>query len=212
MKNVKVLALSAAVAGVMMSGVAMAGASANAALTSNYVWRGFTQTDDGLAVQGGADYAADNGLSVGIWASNYDFIVDDGFEYDIYGGYAGTSGDFSYNAGVIRYAYTGDTDASTEVYVGGGFGPVSATVYSLIDPSDVDSTYVTLGYKATVSEIGINPYYGSWSGDVADGAHYGIIASKNVSGFDLSATLDISSEDLADDTYFFVMAKKTFEL
>lgn len=212
MMNVRLLALGVAVAGAVVSGAAMAGASANAALTTNYVWRGLTQTDDGLALQGGADYAADNGLSAGIWASNYDFVTDDGIEYDIYGGYAGKAGDFSYNAGVIRYAYTGDTDAATEVYAGGGFGPVSLTYSTLVDPSEADANYLLFAYSAAVSEIGINAYFGSWGGDDADGSHYGVTASKEVSGINLSATLDISDEDLADDTYFFVMAKKTFEL
>ena len=44
--------------------------SANASMTSNYIWRGLTQTENEAAVQGGIDYAADNGFYIGTWASN----------------------------------------------------------------------------------------------------------------------------------------------
>ena len=38
--------------------------SANASMTSNYIWRGLTQTENESAVQGGIDYAADNGSTL----------------------------------------------------------------------------------------------------------------------------------------------------
>ena len=38
--------------------------SANASMTSNYIWRGLTQTENEAAVQGGIDYA---GIVVFIW-------------------------------------------------------------------------------------------------------------------------------------------------
>ena len=47
--------------------------SANASMTSNYIWRGLTQTENEAAVQGGIDYAADNGFYIGTWASNVNY-------------------------------------------------------------------------------------------------------------------------------------------
>lgn len=47
--------------------------SANVALTSNYVFRGVSQTDNGPAIQGGFDYEyTPFGLYAGVWASNVD--------------------------------------------------------------------------------------------------------------------------------------------
>lgn len=47
--------------------------SANVALTSNYMFRGVSQTDDGPAIQGGFDYEyTPLGLYAGVWASNVD--------------------------------------------------------------------------------------------------------------------------------------------
>ena len=42
----------------------------NTVAISNYVWCGDTQTNDASAIQGGADYAHESGLSVGVWTSN----------------------------------------------------------------------------------------------------------------------------------------------
>ena len=46
--------------------------SANVSFTSDYIWRGMTQSD-GPAIQGGFDYANDSGFYAGIWGSNVNF-------------------------------------------------------------------------------------------------------------------------------------------
>ena len=43
--------------------------SANVGITSDYIWRGMTQSD-GISIQGGFDYAAENGFYAGIWGAN----------------------------------------------------------------------------------------------------------------------------------------------
>ncbi|MEO1474307.1 MAG: TorF family putative porin, partial [Pseudomonadota bacterium] len=46
--------------------------SGNVTLTSDYVWRGISQSNEDLAIQGGFDYA--NGMFyAGTWASSIDF-------------------------------------------------------------------------------------------------------------------------------------------
>ena len=62
--------------------------SANVALTSDYVWRGVSQTLEDPAIQGGFDYAHDSGFAAGVWASNVDFyetgdIDDDGADMEL---------------------------------------------------------------------------------------------------------------------------------
>src|SRR5262245_8792596 len=53
--------------------------SANVALTSEYVFRGISQTDDSPAIQGGFDWSLEKlgslplGLYAGIWGSNVNF-------------------------------------------------------------------------------------------------------------------------------------------
>ena len=44
--------------------------SGNVTLTSDYVYRGFTQSDAGPAIQGGLDLNHTNGFFAGVWGSN----------------------------------------------------------------------------------------------------------------------------------------------
>jgi uncharacterized protein (TIGR02001 family) len=86
--------------------------SANAALTSDYKFRGISQSDEDPAIQGGFDLAHESGFYIGTWASSVDF-GGNGFgsiELDVYAGFGGDIGDtdFSYDVGVLYYAYPGD--------------------------------------------------------------------------------------------------------
>ncbi len=114
--------------------------SANVALTSDYVWRGVSQTLEDPAIQGGFDFEHDSGFAVGVWASNVDFWEtgdpnDDGadMEFDIYGSYSGEFGDgFSYSVGAIYYMYPG-TDSGKKLdwleFNGSlGWGPVAFAI------------------------------------------------------------------------------------
>ena len=89
----KSIVLATAVASILTSGVAAAELSANAAIASNYIWRGVSQTSDQAAGQGGIDWGHDSGLYVGTWVSNVNFAnSDDGYEMDVYAGFAGEAG------------------------------------------------------------------------------------------------------------------------
>jgi uncharacterized protein (TIGR02001 family) len=106
--------------------------SANVSLTSDYVFRGISQTGGDPAIQGGFDYAHSSGFYAGTWASNVGWIKDfqgydsGSMEIDFYGGYANSIGDFTYDLGLIQYMYPGEkagaVDAdTTELYVSGGW-------------------------------------------------------------------------------------------
>lgn len=58
--------------------------SANMAITSNYIWRGASLSNDTLVFQSGFDLEHSSGLHVGTWASE----ITDGTEIDLYLGYA----------------------------------------------------------------------------------------------------------------------------
>ena len=48
-------------------------ASANIGLFSNYMWRGVSQTRNGVALQGGVDITHSSGFYAGTWMSNVNF-------------------------------------------------------------------------------------------------------------------------------------------
>jgi uncharacterized protein (TIGR02001 family) len=127
--------------------------NANVALTTDYVFRGFSQSADGPAVQGGFD-ATCGMFYAGVWASSLDWgtIATPGpdtnaanIEMDWYGGVKFNTGKIAWDLGVIYYSYPNSAsnlgvgpagrdpnyvelkiNASTEVWKGGTLG---GTVY-----------------------------------------------------------------------------------
>lgn len=116
--------------------------SFNVGAVSDYVFRGISQTQGKPALQAGVDYAHASGLYVGAWGStvnwvdrsDYTYKKDNDFEVDLYGGYKGAVGDFSYDVGMIRYFYPGKF-ASTP---SGGLNAVGP---------DTTEAYVSVGWK-----------------------------------------------------------------
>ena len=85
--------------------------SFNVGAASDYVFRGYSQTDSKPQVYGGAD------LGVGIfyagtWLSNVDFGDSTSMEYDLYAGFKPTLGPVSLDVGLVRYGYTNQEDLS----------------------------------------------------------------------------------------------------
>jgi uncharacterized protein (TIGR02001 family) len=82
----------------------------NVAVTSDYMFRGLTQTWGRPAIQGGADYADPNGFADGFWASS---ISDRSYpggamELDLYASYGQSiNSDWSWRAGLYGYVYPG---------------------------------------------------------------------------------------------------------
>jgi uncharacterized protein (TIGR02001 family) len=89
--------------------------SGNLGITSNYIFRGITQTGGKPAVQGGFDFAHESGLYAGTWLSNVSWLEDFGaythssLEWDFYAGFKRNIGDtdFYYDLSTIYYYYPG---------------------------------------------------------------------------------------------------------
>ncbi len=108
MKKILGLAVLATVA---TAGVASAEGTvtANVALTSDYVFRGISLSDNGPAIQGGFDYTTDAWYA-GVWGSN----VVEGLELDVVGGITPTTGPVDWDIGFIGYFYPGADDDGAE--------------------------------------------------------------------------------------------------
>jgi uncharacterized protein (TIGR02001 family) len=91
--------------------------SATLAVTSDYRFRGVSQTDEGVAFQGSIDFASETGFFAGVWASNIDFLdeasYDSSIEVDLYAGYTFELSEATSLTGkFVYYAYP-DADAPT---------------------------------------------------------------------------------------------------
>lgn len=85
----------------------------NLSLTSDYRFRGISQTWRLPAVQGGFDYAHASGAYLGVWASNVSgnsYNNGAGLETDLYGGFKlALTQDLTLDLGALAYVYPGAT-------------------------------------------------------------------------------------------------------
>lgn len=116
---------------------ARADLSSNLTLTSEYDFRGISQTARDPAVQGGVDYAfGDSGFTLSGWASNIDYgdAVDGDLELDVIGSYGRALGEHArWTVGFVWYTYPGSESSATksklpdflEPYIGLDVGSLS---------------------------------------------------------------------------------------
>ena len=163
----------------------------NAALSSEYIFRGIGQTDRKPAISGGVDLAHASGLYVGNWNSNISWLSDSNasvsssIEMDFYGGYKGKITDaLSYDIGDLYYYYPGrypngfTKPHTNEVYVALTFGPLTAK-YSYAT-TNLFGTLTPSGEKTDGSGYIDLTYTGDLGNGLTLGAHVG---HQTVKGF-----------------------------
>lgn len=151
----------------------------NVGATSDYRFRGISQSRLDPAVFAGADYThAPTGFYAGTWTSTIKWVKDAGasegsYEIDFYGGKRGEVGGVAYDAGVIRYQYPGNTLGAvlanantTEAYIQVGYGPAyikynQALTNFVGNVDSKGSNYIDIGANIDVMDGYIlNLHYG----------------------------------------------------
>lgn len=163
----------------------------NLTLTTDYRFRGISQTFEKPAIQGGIDYSHSSGFYLGNWNSNVNEgagFPESNLEMDFYGGYKTSFGDFGLDVGAIYYYYPGsDANAARgttlinpkngqthngsvdnkEIYIGGSWKFVSLKYYHSVGdyfsaPDTKGSSYVDLSASYDLGNgWGINGHVGS---------------------------------------------------
>ncbi len=108
--------------------------SGAATFTSDYRFRGVSQSDEGMAVQGGITISHDSGFYVGAWGSNlagWGTFGGSSMELDLIAGFKLPVGEGTLDTGLTWYMYpsgASETDFA-ELYakLSGAVGPVSLT-------------------------------------------------------------------------------------
>lgn len=155
-------------------------------LTTDYVFRGITQTNGNAAVQGYAELQAFDWVYAGIWASNVSFLYDGSAEIDLYGGLRHTWGGLTLDAGFVYYAYPGGTNPDT------GWADTDYNYWEI---------YFKPTYKWDIVTFGGNLYYGdSYAGSGASETY-------------LSGTLkiDFSKWSVVKDVGFYVSGELGYQ-
>lgn len=202
---------------------AHAAVEANIGATSNYLWRGVTQTDDAVAVQGGIDYSHESGFYAGTWASNVDFGDDTSYEVDFYAGFAGNfTDDFGYDINYLYYAYP-DADGSidfSEVTAALSWKWLSVSYSHVVHAGDdvasepldnSDMGYAQANFSYPLSDtLSIGAHYGYSTGDVITTwyntdsySDYSLALSKDTDLGTVSFT--VSDTDLKNDDAKFLL-------
>lgn len=224
----KISLVTLTVLSALVSGQAFAGASANIGVTSNYMWRGQTQTQDDPAIQAGLDYSHDSGVYVGTWASNTKFGNDSGTELDLYAGYKKElKGGMSYDVGVIKYAYPSYDNADvTEVYAKGGYNGFGAEVDYTVDKESTsqgeNDLYYAVGYTGKLKNdwsygVKAGRYDFDTAADASDYSHGQVSLTKSMKKVgDVTLALDkatngANNPNLDNDLRASVSWKKNFD-
>ena len=193
----------------------------NIGATTDYRFRGISQSSFKPAVQGGADFSHKSGAYVGVWGSNVNWVKDfagatDGsLEVDLYGGYKGElATDLSFDVGLIGYIYPSNNAATnantTEIYAALTYGVVTAK-YSrsvtnfVANPNSSGSQYLELAATFDLGNgFSVTPHIGrqmipnqTTSGDYTD---YSLTLGKDF-GNGISASVSAVGTDAKDDFY-----------
>lgn len=160
--------------------------SYGATLTSNYISRGFTQSNNGVAFQPWVE-ADFNGFYLGLWGSNVAGWGDT-VEIDVYGGYRWSVGNTSVDIGYARYFYISSGDAGGELYAliehdAGGATLFGGAYFSF--PGAIALTDVHIGgsfglFDRTTGSMRVGRAGGNSYGDV--GVSYAVTDNIEVDG------------------------------
>ncbi|MDD3055102.1 MAG: TorF family putative porin [Aliarcobacter sp.] len=195
--------------------------SGNVGATSNYIWRGMTQTKDKSSVNGGADLKY-NGFYAGTWASNVDFGTEANFELDAYIGYSNIINDFSYDFSYTKIMYPDSHDESD-------FDEAKLTLGYLIGDLTLGTSYLQTvyqewgGHKPSYAEatasydfkiLSLDTSYGDYE-DI--GTNYTVGVSKSVKIEEQAiklalvyASFNSDASNDKDEKNLFVTAKYSF--
>ncbi len=203
-----------AVAGALLAvaGAANAGLSVTPTITSDYDFRGYSQTSpdqDGVdpAFQLGATYTFDSGFYLGTWGSNIDFGTSKpDVEIDYFAGYAGEAAGLKYDVGVNYYSYPSEGGLNSyEIYTGISKGWFSAKLW--FSPNTVssgeDGTYLEgnatfpLPYDISLSAH-VGHTFGSGTLSYTKATDYSVGLSKTFSNFTLGVKYVDGAESVID--------------
>lgn len=203
----------------LAGGLMVAAASANAgvtgsvAFTSDYLFRGVSQSSENAAVQGSLSYAFESGFYLTAWGSSVSVAnPTGGVEIDTLIGYAGKAGEVGYDVGVMRYNYPGGNAANAgadldfnEVYgsvsfSGAKFGLAFSDEYYF---ESGQYLYTYLDYATEVggiglaAHVGLNSFDEDFMEDVDGYVDYKLAVSKALEG--VTFELAYIGSDLDDD-------------
>lgn len=158
----------------------------NAAIATDYMFRGVSQTDGEAALQLGADLSFDNGVYVGVWSSNVDFGAGGpDIELDTYIGWnVDLNERWNLDLAVNRYNYIGEQD---------GYGAIDYNEFLANLALDETWTF-SFGYTNDVYALDDDGFYYGLGGSFELGYDWGLDVTVGHSTFGDSTGIDDYSD------------------
>jgi len=163
--------------------------SATVTATTDYDFRGVTQTAQDPALQASIDWAADGGFYTGAWASNVDFgdCCDESVELDLYVGFGGGDEEgLTWDVGAVYYLYPGGDNLDyPEIYAGVAYGIFDVYVW----------------YSWDFFAYGESAYYLEGNVNIPLPQDFGLVLHAGYNGGDSFPTIDPVEGVLIGDSY-----------
>lgn len=226
--KIKNLITSSVIAAGVLAGSSAANAGeieANVSLATDYVFRGFSQTNEDPAISGGFDYGFEGGFYVGVWASNVNFGEgsNTSTEIDLYGGYAfDVSEQVSFDFGYVYFTYPGETDSLDYSEFLASVSISGFTLGAVFSPdyfgSDSNAVVINADYSFSLGGAwGLDLHAGfttTEEDDIAapgdDYTDYSVAITTSGAGVDFALTFygtDVDDVDVADERVVFSISK-----
>ncbi len=185
------IASAVLVSSLMAASVAQAAVevSGGVAFTTDYKFRGLSQSSNNVAVQGSLTATHDSGAYATFWGSSVSGL-EGGSETNAVLGYSGEISDITYDVGYLRYIYAGANDNNLgtdpdydEVYASvSAKGAKLGLAYSpdyFAESGEFLYTYVSYGTE--VGGIGLSAHvgYNAFLGSDAEIANFGFVNSTD---------------------------------
>jgi uncharacterized protein (TIGR02001 family) len=170
--------------------------SGNAAIQTDYIWRGMTQNGGENSVNVGLDVDFENGFYVGTWGAAVG-VGNSNLELDYYGGYTFEMGGIGVNIGAIQVKYDGDNQYDfSENYIALSLPMNVGLHYS---EGDELGDYAEISWGMDVGAGSLAIAYGDMdsSNGAADGGSHTTIGYSIPAG---DLTVDLSYSDFSGDT------------
>ncbi len=172
--------------------------SGNAAIQTDYIWRGMTQNGGENSVNVGLDVDFENGFYVGTWGAAVG-VGNSNLELDYYGGYTFEMGGIGVNIGAIQVKYDGDNQYDfSENYIALSL-PMNVGLH--FSEGDELGDYAEISWGMDVGAGSLAIAYGDMDSSSPTAAPDG--GSHTTIGYSIPAgdlTVDLSFSDFSGDT------------
>ncbi len=191
--------------------------TANFGVSSNYLFRGVSRSNNAAAASGGVDYSHKKGGYAGVWSSS---MEGGDYEMDFYGGYNGKLKEFKYDAGLIFYNYPGGTNYqdTIEAYLNMDFSVLTVQAALTLDKQGTSQStdlYLSAATELELKkDLALTLLLGTWQFDDSvyeDYFHAKAAITKGEFSFALEKN-NKSRPDSADDFRFVASWSRAFDL